>query len=159
MPNLRKGTECIKNSSIRPQKSCRNPHFEAFSVSWRTYQRRRNSVSRPQTRGNFRQNGQSCGRKWGKQGAIATLGREQTHHAESSNTCWCVGEHTQERLPPVPFRGRNETQVKFKIYKFKITVEDRRCIPIGVRHSTRQRLCARSPAKTCFRLDSSPFRQ
>ena len=31
MPNLGKGTECIKLRSQRPQKTCTNPSFRCFS--------------------------------------------------------------------------------------------------------------------------------
>ena len=55
MPNLGKGTECIK---------LRTPGSDVFPRSWRTHERRGISVSRQQLEGADGYDGQSGGKKW-----------------------------------------------------------------------------------------------
>ena len=45
MSSLGKGKNASDCCSHRPQKTCMAPHFDAFPFTWRTYQRRRISVS------------------------------------------------------------------------------------------------------------------
>ena len=63
MPNLGKSTECIKLLLSQASKDMHEPpRSDAFPLTWRAFQRRRISVSRPHLEGNVWPNGTTGGR-------------------------------------------------------------------------------------------------